>query len=53
MHIAMGRTTPPLRAAAAEFFPMTAEAGGRLAARGRPTPLVEVRPQGRIQQHTV
>ena len=41
------------RAAAAEYFPLTPEAGGRLAARGRPTPLVEVRPQERIQQHTV
>ena len=32
---------------------MTPEAGSRLAARGRPSPLVEVRPQGRVQRHTV
>ena len=31
---------------------MTPEAGGRLAARGRPTPLVEVRPHERVQRHT-
>ena len=30
-----------------------AEVGGELVAGGRPTPLVEVRPQGRVQRHTV
>ena len=53
MNFAMGQMTSFPRAAAAEYSPMTPEAGGRLAARGRPTPLVEVRPQGRIQQHTL
>ena len=53
MYLAMGQMTLPPRAAAAEFFPMTPEAGGRLAARGRPTPLVEVRPQERVQRHTM
>ena len=43
---------PPPRAAVAEYFPMTPEAGGRLAARGRPTPLVEVRPQGKVEWHS-
>ena len=37
MNFAMGQVTPPPRAAAAECYPMTPEAGGRLAARGRPT----------------
>ena len=30
---------------------MTPEAGGRLAARRRPTPLVEVLPQGKVERH--
>ena len=34
------------RAASAEYYPMTPEAGGRLATWGRPTPLVEVRHAG-------
>ena len=47
MNFATGQMTPPLRRpAAAEYHPMTPEAGGKLAARGRPTLLVEVRPQG-------
>ena len=41
----------PFMAAAAEYCPMTPEAGGRLAARGRPTPLVQVRPQGKVERH--
>ena len=44
MHFATGHMTPPPRAAAAEYYPLTpgAEAGGVLAAGGRPSPLVEV-----------
>ena len=38
MNFAMGPITLPPRAAAAESYPMTPEAGGRRAARGRPTP---------------
>ena len=53
MNFAMGQMTPPPRAAAADYCPMTLEAGVRLAARGRPIPLVEVRPQGRVQRLTV
>ena len=55
MHHARGQTTPPPKAAAAEFFPLTpeAEVGGELTVGWRTTPLVEVRPQERIQQHTV
>ena len=54
MNFAMGQMSPPPRAAAAEYFPMTPEAGGRLAAGGRPTGLVEPRgPQERVLRHTV
>ena len=55
MHFATGQTTPPPRAAAAEYYPLTpgAEAGGVLAAGGRPSPLVEVRPQDRVLRRTV
>ena len=53
LNFATGQMTPPPRAEAVEYFPMTPEVGGRLAARGRPTPLVEVRPQERVQRHTV
>ena len=53
MNFAMGQMTPPSRTAAAVYFSMTPEVGGRLAARGRPTPLVEVQPQERVQRHTV
>ena len=47
--------SPPPRAAAAEYYPLTpgAEAGGVLAAGGRPSPLVEVRPQDRVLRRTV
>ena len=43
MYFATGQMTPPPRAAAAEYYPLTpgAEAGGVLAAGGRPSPLVE------------
>ena len=34
MNFAMGQMTPPPKAAAAEYFPMTPEAGGELAAAG-------------------
>ena len=55
VHYAMGQTTPPPKAAAAEFYPLTpdVEVGGELAAGRRPAPLVEVRPQGRVQRHAV
>ena len=55
MYFATGQMTPPPRAAAAEYYPLTpgAEAGGVLAAGGRPSPLVEVRPQDRVLRRTV
>ena len=55
MHFATGQMTPPPRAATAEYYPLTpgAEAGGVLAAGGRPSPLVEVRPQERDLRRTV
>ena len=55
MHFATGQTTPPPRAAAAEYYPLTpgAEAGGVLAAGGRPSPLVKLRPQERDLRRTV
>ena len=53
MNFATGQTTPPPRAAAAVYHPLTlgAEAGGVLAAGGRPSPLIEVRPQGGSAAH--
>ena len=55
MHFAMGQTTPPPKAAVAEFHPLApgVEVGGELAVGRRPTPLVEVRLQERVQRHTV
>ena len=55
MYFATGQMTPPPRAAAAEYYPLTpgAEAGGVLAAGGRPSLLVEVRPQDRVLRRTV
>ena len=55
LHFAMGQTTPPPRVAASEYFPVTPEeeVGGVLAAGERPTPLVEVLPQGQVQRHSV
>ena len=55
MNFATGQTTPPpSRAAAAVHDPSKpgAEAGGVREAGGQPSPLVEVRPQGQVQQHT-
>ena len=54
MHFATGQMTPPPRAAAG-YYPLTpgAEAGGVLSAGGRPSPLVEVRPQDRVLRRTV
>ena len=55
MYFATGQMTSLPSAAAAEYYPLTldAEAGGVLAAGGRPSPLVEVRPQDRVLRRTV
>ena len=49
MNNAFGQKTPPPRAASTVYFSMDGD-GDVLAA--RPTPLVEVRPQQRVQRHT-
>ena len=50
MNHAMGQKTPPSRAASSVYFTLDDD-GDVLAA--RPTPLAEVRPQERVQRHTV
>ena len=48
---AKGQVTPPPRAAAAEIFPMTPDAGGGLAAGARPALLGESGPQSGVGRH--
>ena len=45
------RKTPPPAAAATEFYPLTPDEGGGLAAGRRPLALAEPRPQGQVEQH--
>ena len=51
MSFAMGQTTPPPNAATTEYYPLTPDEGGGMAAGGRPSALAEPRPQAGIQQH--
>ena len=43
--------TPLLQAAATEYCRLTDEEGGELVVGARPTPLAEVRPQGKVERH--
>ena len=45
------RKTPPPQAAATVYYPMTDDEGGELSAVVRPGPLVEGRPQGKLERH--
>ena len=45
------RKTPSPQAAATEYHRLTDEEGGELVVGARPTPLVERRPQGKVERH--